>query len=519
MKRPALRVLLACSLACSLVCSLVGAASGQLTPEAVVTSPAAAPDDGLGASVALDGDTLALGARMRAPLTSSGPGRVEVYRGAGPGWALEATLSPPAGSPADEFGAAVALDGDTLVVGAPYADHLAPTGGAAYVYVRQGHTWSLQQELLPTGIGPGHTLGSAVAVEGDRLLIGAAGGVGQAFVFERTGAVWTQTQRLQPAGLTSPDQFGSAVDLDGDRLVVTAPVHGGGGHHAGAAFVFEHQAGQWSEVQRLFGTPDMLIGMAVALDGDFLVATNFPASPSQVFVWSRSSGAWVPEPPLQASAGARWRAVDLEGQRLVVGGWPDRSSLFERQGGQWVETLQLRETAGVTALGGQWIALDGDQVAVGARDRGATSTGGAFIFHLSGREVTAFCDALPNSTGAAASLGLEGSLSVAANDARLHVLGGPPSSVALMTYGASASGVPFANGLLCIDPLQGVHRVTTTGLDGAGRGTIPLDLSGLSGPGAISAGESWVFQAWYRDPAAGGANFNLTNALRVRFTQ
>ena len=88
MKRPALRVLLACS--------LVGAASGQLTPEAVVTSPAAAPDDGLGASVALDGDTLALGARMRAPLTSSGPGRVEIYRGAGPGWALEATLSPPA---------------------------------------------------------------------------------------------------------------------------------------------------------------------------------------------------------------------------------------------------------------------------------------------------------------------------------------------------------------------------------------------------------------------------------------
>src|SRR5688500_2161260 len=85
------------------------------------------------------------------------------------------------------FGTAVAIDGDTAIIGAPYDDELATSGGATYVFVHDGSNWVEEAKLLPANGAAFDFFGSSVAVDGDTALVGAPGsGNGAAFVFVRS---------------------------------------------------------------------------------------------------------------------------------------------------------------------------------------------------------------------------------------------------------------------------------------------------------------------------------------------
>lgn len=496
-------------------------AQGPLDAEGVEVSSTPAPFDRFGQSVALDGDTLAVGAPMFGPLTSSGPGRVEVLRGGGPGWATEAVLHPPTGAAGDRFGDKVALDGDTLLVGAPFADIQGGTSGAAYVFVRQAGVWSLQQQLSPPTVRAGSLLGSGVAVHGDRLVVGAPGGRGEAYVYERAHGAWTLSASLAPPGLVDPAHFGESVDLDGDRIVVSAPTHDGGGALAGAVFVYERVGSSWALTQRLDGGPGSQLGPVVRIEGD-LIATLSQAAPLSTWLhlFRSQSGTWAPEATLLNYHGTRIYCLDLESGRVLTAGIGGVANLFERGVSGWAIA---QEMAGMYGLGGhlsEWVTLDGEQAVIGAPnlDLAGDHAGGAYVFDLSGRGVDVVCESLPNSTGLAAGLGVEGTLGRAANDLVLHVVDAPSTSLALMTYGPRGARYSFGNGVLCIDPFGEIFRLNVLVLDSIGHARAPVDLSTLTGPGAIGPGESWLFQAWLRDPAAGGSGFNLTHGLRLHFT-
>lgn len=131
-----------------------------------------------------------------------------------------------------------------------------------------------------------------------------------------------------------------------------------------------------------------------------------------------------------------------------------------------------------------------------------------------------YCQAVEGSGGQAAHIGSSGSFSLGtgANPFVLVVNGVPaaPASFGMFTYGSVQTNVPFANGTLCISPFTpGIHRMTPQSL---GLGSVTL--SSLTHPEQftqITPGSSWNFQFWYRDPTAGGANFNLSDALHVDF--
>src|SRR5262249_30416606 len=150
----------------------------------------------------------------------------------------------------DNFGVAVAVSGDTVVVGAAYegssatggngnqADNTASSSGAAYVFVRSGGVWSQQAYIKASNTGANYIFGYAVAVSGDTLVVGAyqeasnatgvngngadnsAASAGAAYVFLRSGTTWSQQAYLKASNTNANDFFGGSVALSGDTLVV-----------------------------------------------------------------------------------------------------------------------------------------------------------------------------------------------------------------------------------------------------------------------------------------------------------
>jgi len=130
-----------------------------------------------------------------------------------------------------------------------------------------------------------------------------------------------------------------------------------------------------------------------------------------------------------------------------------------------------------------------------------------------------FCDTSPDSTGSGAIIGASGSASVAANDFTLLVHGAAASEFGLFFYGTEQVRLPFGDGLRCVGgAVFRLHPPQTT--DGLGFASRRVDFTqppAASGPGAIAAGSLWNFQFWFRDPAAGGAGFNLSDGLAAIF--
>lgn len=225
------------------------------------------------------------------------------------------------GAASDSFGAALALDGDVLAVGAPY---VGPDKGAVYVFERAGGLWAEVAKLEPGSVPGGVRFGSALALEGDRLLVGAPshpyfdGPSGFVIVYERVGGVWVELERLHASDAEPGDRFGTALALDGDALLVGASGHDRWGSDTGAAYAFERGASSWNEVQALRPRrvePGMAFGGAVALEGRRCVVTAPGDREGSAHAFRRTAAGWRAEAELHPSDG---RAGDSFGRAVVL---------------------------------------------------------------------------------------------------------------------------------------------------------------------------------------------------------
>jgi len=136
--------------------------------------------------------------------------------------------------------------------------------------------------------------------------------------------------------------------------------------------------------------------------------------------------------------------------------------------------------------------------------------------------ITRYCSTSPNSVGSGAIIDSIGSVEISAADLTLYATDCPPQQFIMFYYGGAPNSLPFGNGIRCVsDGGQGIHRFKPFLVDGLGLATMYVDYStppaGGSGEGVIEAGYTWYFQGWYRDPAGGGAQFNLTDGLEISF--
>jgi hypothetical protein len=201
------------------------------TAQATLTASDGAASDLFGKSVDLDGNTLAVGDPFDQVGASGAIGSVRVFVRSGSSWVLQQTLIAPSLDPFDGFGTSVSLDGDMLVAGAPDDNVGANVSqGSVRTFTRSGSTWTEQIELTVTDGGSADEFGALVSLDGDTLAVGvplddvgANVNQGSVRVFTRSGNVWTAKAVLTAGDGVGDDQFGSSISLDGDTLAVGAP--------------------------------------------------------------------------------------------------------------------------------------------------------------------------------------------------------------------------------------------------------------------------------------------------------
>lgn len=280
---------------------------GTWTLDGVLTTATGEIADYFAGSVALAGDTAFVGAPFQTVGSNAEQGAVHVYRKGGSGWVEQAQITAKDGKAGDRFGGPIAASGDTVVVAAPLTNDGGDFVGAAYVLVRNGAVWTLQQKLGPAGGEAGTGFGHSVAISGDTLAIGsehvaiAASDGGGVLVFERQNGVWGEEAVLVAGDAAPADLLGMSVALSGDRLAAGASFADAPNVDAGAVYVFDRSGGAWGQVAKLFvgsGAPADHLGSAVAVQGDTVLA-GAPSADK----WGFSSGAaYLFEPLLENGA-------------------------------------------------------------------------------------------------------------------------------------------------------------------------------------------------------------------------
>jgi hypothetical protein len=211
-----------------------------------------AEDQLFGHDVALSGDIAAVSAVWHGQ-TEASIEAVYLFRHDGAGWNEIDKLSPDDLAVNDDFGATLALDQGRVAIGSPSDDDHGNASGSVYVYARDPTGWSLQQKVTAVDATQDEHFGQAVALSGDTLVVGAidvAGSTpwgGAVYVFRWTGESWRQEAKLTPSGLLPFGYFGSSVSVDGSRIAGGAHLDDLAAEHAGAAYVYDRSQGSGPE--------------------------------------------------------------------------------------------------------------------------------------------------------------------------------------------------------------------------------------------------------------------------------
>ena len=373
----------------------------------------------LGASVAIDGDTLVVGG-----IADAVGGGVYVFVRKSGAWSQQAHLTASNAEWNDNFGSAVAISGDTIVVGAmqeasgatgvdgDQADNSKSNSGAAYVFVRAGSIWSQQAYLKASNTELGDHFGASVGVSGDAVVVGAfreasnAKGVGgdqtdnslyaagAAYVFSRVNGTWSQQAYLKASNTDTQQQFGSTVAIASDTIIVGAWGESGGASgvngdqakpgksQSGAAYIFARVNKVWSQQAYLKPSNPVFAGqfgyaVAIALDtvvvggvGDQSNATGINGDQADVskpgagaaYVFARFGAVWSQQAYLKASnpdADDKFgAAVAISGGTAVVGAFHEASNGKGVNGNQADNSSPYAGAAYVFArAGGAWSQL------------------------------------------------------------------------------------------------------------------------------------------------------------------
>jgi hypothetical protein len=358
-----------------------------------------ATEDNFGDAVAIDEDTVIVGASSVDVDGTRDQGAAYVFTRAGAAWTETARLTAIDGAEGHFFGASVVIEGDTAVVGAPGAR-------AAYVFTHADGVWTQTAKLTLNDFVAG--FGTSLALSGRRLVVGANTAAasrtpGEVYVFfasEEEG--WAQTAKLVASDGAPGDGFGAAVAVaEDDTLVVGAITAEIGGTREGAVYVFTPVSGSWTETKLTAsdGTADTQFGRALAIDGDTLVVGTWTADldgvarPGAAYVFARAGDGWTETGKLMASDGVGGNrfgtAVALADDTAVVGafssdGGRGAAYAFTGTDGTWTEAAKLVASDGASFdWFGSSVAADGDTLVIGAPklDFGdLTKQGAAYVF-------------------------------------------------------------------------------------------------------------------------------------------
>ncbi len=525
--------------------------------------------DGFGSSVAIEGDLIVVGAPEESSSATGingnqlsnaeqSSGAAYLFEKVGGAWTQVAYLKASNAEAPDRFGTSVAIDAQRILIGAPYesssspgingneADNARGDSGAAYLFERNGSSWIQSTYIKSPHPDWGDLFGDAVAISGDRILIGAYGeessssgvnsnpntGVahhnsGAAFVYERIAGAWTPTTYIKAPINHSGDRFGGAVAIADDRIFISAPMDGGAGTGidppvssnqelaSGAVFVYRPTVLPWWRLEAhikahnthagsQFGHSLDAVGnrLLVGAFGESRTGVNGDQTTTQAhgsgaaYSFVSSAGIWQQTRYIKASNEGQndgfGSSVALTPERAIIGAWGEASA-----------------STGVN----------------GDRDDNSTPyAGAAYVFNWVDQGQLYCGPANTNSLGVSATMWVSGSALISDNDFNVGTNSVPPSVFAYYLSSKGQDYVPMLNGSqgnLCLGgglPL-GRHRETLQLSTPVYSTNARMDLSAVaagSGSSSIAPGETWNFQCWYRDKNPNSTS-NFSDAISVQF--
>jgi hypothetical protein len=439
-------------------------------------------------SVALSDETLI----VSDPNANAQVGAVYVYEHTLGGWMPSGQLVQSGGLGGFGYGWALDLEGDRAAVGSTGEGG---STGAAYVFERQAGAWTQTARLTASDASVGADFGSAVALDGDRLVVGAylddqvnpQGGA--AYVFELIGGTWTETTELHPSDSAGWKAFGANADADDGTIVVSG--------NDNSLYVFEQAGGAWVETAKLVGGGGLDPTHAVAIHGRTIFAGNFQAPPSgTVRVYDGTGPGWAPAGQLTPVMPGGWDgfglSVDVEDDVAVIGAWGADLGLgavfvFDRVGTTWTQRAGLSASSGAATPGLGWmVALSGD-TAVGAAQTLGAGPSAAYVFggidpwtDLGGALPSPTSDPILNAVG-----------SLCPGDLiDLTVSGAPSNALVVYAIGTQLLNAPFKGGLMVPDPLLLVGVFA----DAAGTASLVAPS-----PAGLPPSLDVIVQAWMAD--------------------
>ncbi len=211
------------------------------TETAKLTASDGYSSDYFGISVDISGDRCIVGAYGDDDNGSSS-GSAYIFEWNGLGWIETAKLTAPDGYSSDNFGISVDISGDRCIVGAPYDDDKGSSSGSAYIFQRDGSSWIETTKLTASDGYTSDYFGYSVGINGDHCIASAyydddnGSDSGSAYIFQRNGSSWTETKLTASDGYTS-DYFGYSVEISGDRYIIGACGDDDNGSDSGSAYV------------------------------------------------------------------------------------------------------------------------------------------------------------------------------------------------------------------------------------------------------------------------------------------
>ena len=378
-----------------------------------LTAPDGVAKDSFGDHVALAQNWAVIGATGVSDGDKLSQGAAYLFERSHEGWQQVARFGASDGARMMGFGASVATDGRSILIGAPGGNNLK---GAAYLYQRQGEKWA-ESRLTASDSATFDNFGIAVKVAQNTALVGAQGADydghvngGAVYVFTKKNNTWQQTAKLTMDEAKDVQNFGASIAFDGDIAVIGAPgstVSGKKKH--GTVHIFQRtSADRWHQVAALTASNDstqrLAFGKSVAVDGNLIAV----GAEERVFLYRRSDPAkkdaatWSQVAtirPKSVKPSSRFgHTVTLRGQQLAVGAPGYRVNnqekptgtvyLFEEKEGAWTEREIIdQESLGIGSETGTSVSLLGAHLLIGARRASghAEKSGAAYIYPLSQR--------------------------------------------------------------------------------------------------------------------------------------
>ncbi len=382
-------------------------------------------DDEFGSHVDIRGDTLAISAPRYSTIDDDG-GAVFIFQFDDGEWRWRQTITAADGQEDDRFGWSLTFAGDQLLVGASFDDGAFEDTGSVYVFEFDGDEWAQVDKFEASDSSIEARFGETMAVDGETLLVGApfdaAAGVrtGAVYVLEREDGQWVERQKVVPFNAVDLSRFGVALDIEGEHAIVGASTFEGDKVGRGIAYAMRRVEGMWTPLQILaplvptaldFGSPVKICGNAVVIaDGN---DNEQGSGTGAVYVFEFDGFIWRETQRLTLADGAGsddfGDAIATTEELLLIGapgrdvGASDTGAVFayDRVGDVWVPREKLVPTDADQAWRfGSAIAVEPgiDVTLIGAKGAEPVGAGAAYVavgllgVDCNGNDNPDFCD-------------------------------------------------------------------------------------------------------------------------------